>query len=297
MSLANPNVAFKQQFHDTYRDALAQRDCRFAPATVDRGMIEGTSFTINSLGVTEMKPVTGRYQDKTPQSLDHNTRVVYMADYDATVVVDGFDIPKLSADPSFKYPGLLADASNRLKDKVIYRALLDPVVQKTGENAFGTVSLPSAQIILAGATAFTKAKAIFARSLFRKNECDNQNGEQLYIAYNDDMVRQILADTTLTSADHIATQMLQAGEIARNWLGFTWVPYQALDNGAGGSSEARTVAWAKSGVEIGMGINFKTDVSENKQKRGHPTEAYGWLSLGAGRQDEKKVVAIDFLRA
>lgn len=53
---------------------------------------------------------------------------------------------------------------------------------------------------------------------------------------------------------------------------------------------------AKSGVEIGMGINFKTDVSENKAKRGHPTEAYGWLSLGAGRQDEKKVVAIDFLR-
>lgn len=296
MSLANPPVAFKQQFHDSYRDALAQRDCRFAKASVDRGMIEGSSFTINSLGTTEMKAVTGRYQDKTPQSLDHNTRVVYMADYDATIVVDGFDVPKLSADPSFKYPGLLADASNRLKDKVIYRALLDAVVTKSGENSFSTTTLPAGQIVLAGGTAFTKAKAIFARSLFRKNECDEQNGEQLYISYNDEMVRQILADTTLTSSDFMAVQMLQSGKVAENWMGFTWVPYQALDNGAGGSSEARTVAWAKSGVEIGMGINFKTDVSENKQKRGHPTEAYGWLSLGAGRQDEKKVVAIDFLR-
>ena len=110
------------------------------------------------------------------------------------------------------------------------------------------------------------------------------------------MVRQILADTTLTSSDFMAVQMLQSGKVAENWMGFTWVPYQALDNGAGGSTEARTVAWAKSGVEIGMGINFKTDVSENKAKRGHPTEAYGWISLGAGRQDEKKVVAIDFLR-
>lgn len=296
MSLANPPVAFKQQFHDSYRDALAQRDCRFAKASVDRGMIEGSSFTINSLGTTEMKAVTGRYQDKTPQSLDHNTRVVYMADYDATIVVDGFDVPKLSADPSFKYPALLADASNRLKDKVLYRALLDAVVTKSGENTFSTTSLPVGQIVLAGGTAFTKAKAIFARSLFRKNECDEQNGEQLYISYNDEMVRQILADTTLTSSDFMAVQMLQSGKVAENWMGFTWVPYQALDNGAGGSSEARTVAWAKSGVEIGMGINFKTDVSENKQKRGHPTEAYGWLSLGAGRQDEKKVVAIDFLR-
>lgn len=296
MSLANPPVAFKQQFHDSYRDALAQRDCRFAKASVDRGMIEGSSFTINSLGTTEMKAVTGRYQDKTPQSLDHNTRVVYMADYDATIVVDGFDIPKLSADPSFKYPGLLSDASNRLKDKVIYRALLDAVVTKSGENTFSTTTLPAGQIVLAGGTAFTKAKAIFARSLFRKNECDEQNGEQLYIAYNDEMVRQILADTTLTSSDFMAVQMLQSGKVAENWMGFTWVPYQALDNGAGGGTEARTAAWAKSGVEIGMGINFKTDVSENKAKRGHPTEAYGWLSLGAGRQDEKKVVAIDFLR-
>lgn len=296
MSLANPPVAFKQQFHDSYRDALAQRDCRFAKASVDRGMIEGSSFTISSLGTTEMKAVTGRYQDKTPQSLDHNTRVVYMADYDATIVVDGFDIPKLSADPSFKYPGLLADASNRLKDKVIYRALLDAVVTKSGENTFSTTTLPAGQIVLADGTAFTKAKAIFARSLFRKNECDEQNGEQLYIAYNDEMVRQILADTTLTSSDFMAVQMLQSGKVAENWMGFTWVPYQALDNGAGGRTEARTVAWAKSGVEIGMGINFKTDVSENKAKRGHPTEAYGWLSLGAGRQDEKKVVAIDFLR-
>jgi hypothetical protein len=296
MSLANPPVAFKQQFHDSYRDALAQRDCRFAKASIDRGMIEGSSFTINSLGTTEMKAVTGRYQDKTPQSLDHNTRVVYMADYDATIVVDGFDIPKLSADPSFKYPGLLADASNRLKDKVIYRALLDAVVTKSGENTFSTTTLPAGQIVVAGGTAFTKAKAIFARSLFRKNECDEQNGEQLFMAYNDEMVRQILADTTLTSSDFMAVQMLQSGKVAENWMGFTWVPYQALDNGAGGGTEARTVAWAKSGVEIGMGINFKTDVSENKAKRGHPTEAYGWLSLGAGRQDEKKVVAIDFLR-
>ena len=297
MSLANPTVAFKQQFHDSYRDALAQRDSRFSKAVIDRGMIEGTSFTINSLGTTEMKPVTGRYQDKTPQTLDNGTRVVYMADYDATIVVDAFDIPKLAADPSMKYPGLLAEASNRLKDKVIYRALLDAVVTKTSETGFGTTSLPAGQIVLAGGTAFTKAKAIFARSLFRKNEADEQNGEQLFISYDDNMVRQILADTTLTSSDFMAVQMLQSGKVADNWLGFTWIPYQALDNGAGGALEARTVAWAKSAVEIGMGINFKTDVSENKAKRGHPTEAYGWLSLGAGRQDEKKVVAIDFLKS
>lgn len=296
-SLQNPTAAFKQQFHDSFIDALAQRESRFSPCVVDRGTISGSSFTINSLGTTEMEAVTGRYEDKRPATLSNGTRVVYMNDFDRTLVVDSFDVPKLSADPSYKYPGLLRDAANRLKDKVIYRALLDTVIEKTSETGFGSSSMPAGQTIVAGGTAFTKAKVIFARSLFRKNECDNENGEDLFIAYNDDMVRQILADTTLTSSDFMATQMLQNGEVAKNWLGFTWVPYQSLDNGAGGAGEARTAAWAKSAVHIGMGINFKTHVGENTQKRGHPTEAYAMLSLGAGRQDEKKVVVIDFLRA
>ena len=57
------------------------------------------------------------------------------------------------------------------------------------------------------------------------------------------------------------------------------------------------MAWCKSGVQFGTGIDVRTDVDTNKAKRGHPTEVYGWLSLGATRQDEKKVVAIDFTAA
>lgn len=297
MSLANPSLAFKQQFHDSFTEALAQKESRLQSAVVDRGQISGSSFTINTLGTTEMEQVTTRYEDKHTGNLDNGVRVAYMSDYDRNLVVDAFDVPKLSADPSYKYSGLLVEAANRRKDKTIYRALLDPVVTKSGETTFSTSSLPAGQIILAGGTAFSKAKLIFARSLFRANECDNENGEQLFITYDDNMVRQIMADTTLTSGDYMAVQMLQSGQVAQNWMGFTWVPYQALDNGAGGATERRSVAWAKSAVHYGTGIETKTRVGENTQKRGHPTEAYAWMSLGAGRQDEKKVVAIDFLTA
>lgn len=297
MSLKNPTAAFRQQFHDSFADSLAQKESRLQSAVVDRGMISGSSFTINTIGTTEMEAVTGRYEDKRVSELDNNTRVAYMADFDKAIAVDGFDIPKLAADPSFKYTGLLTEAANRRKDRTIYRALLDPVIQKTGETTMGSVALPSSQIIVAGGTAFTKAKAIFARSLFRANECDTENGEELFILYDDNMVRQILSDTQLTSSDFMATQMLQSGQVAKNWLGFNWIPYQLLDAGAGGALEARTVAWAKSAVHLGVGIETKTDIGENKAKRGHPVEAYGWMSLGAGRQDEKKVVAIDFLKA
>lgn len=290
-----PTAAFKQQFHDAFEAALAQKESRLQGTVMDRGQISGSSFTINTLGTTEMEAVTGRYQDKNPAELDNNTRLVYMADFDRTLVVDGFDIPKLAADPSYKFAGLLVEAANRRKDKTIYRALIDDVVTKTGESSFSTASLPASQKIVAGGTAFTKAKALLVRKLFRANECDQENGEQLYMLYDSNMVAQILADTTLTSADFMSVQMLQDGKVATNWLGFTWLPYEQLDNGAGGATERKTVAYAKSGVHMGTGLTVKTEVGENKQKRGHPVEAYGWMSLGAGRQDEKKVVTIDFL--
>lgn len=292
-----PTAAYKQQFHDAFIEALAQKESRLQGTVVDRGMISGSSFTINSIGTTEMEAVTNRYEDKRVTELENGTRVVYMSDFDKLLAVDGFDIPKMAADPSYKYVDLLVAAANRRKDKTIYRALLDSVVTKTGETSFGTSSLGSDQIILAGGTGFTKAKVIFARSQFRKNECDTENGEELFILYDDNVVRAVLADTTLTSSDFMAVQMLQTGQVAKNWLGFTWIPYQGLDAGAGGASESRTVAYAKSAVHFGTGIDAKTEVGQNKAKRGHPTEAYAWMSIGAGRQDEKKVIAIDFVEA
>ena len=287
-------TAFKQQFHDGYLDALQQRDSRFQAAVVDRGTISGSSFTTNNIGLVEAREVTGRYQDKTAQEVAHETRIAYMADYDiGPIVVDAFDLAKLVADPTYKYRDLLIAASNRRKDKTIYRALLDGSLTRTSEGgAITSTSIPAAQQIAAGGTGMTKAKIIQAKTLFRKNESDEYNEEELFMAYDDVMLRQILADTTLTSADFMAGRMLQEGKLMDRWLGFRWLPYQALDVPAGNTS--RTVAWAKSCLQFGTGIAVKTDVSENKTKRGHPTEVYGWLSLGATRQDEKKVVQIDF---
>lgn len=300
MSTSNTiTTAFKQQFHDTFVHALQQKESRFQGSVMDRGMIQGSSFTTNNVGLVEAREVTGRYQDKQAQDVLHETRIAYMADYDiGPLVVDGFDLAKLVADPTFKYSELLVAAANRRKDKTAYRAMLDGSLTRTTEG--GTVSstaLPAGQIILAGAAGFTKTKLLQALALYRTNEADAMNGEQLYMAYNSTMVRQILADTTLTSADFMATKMLMAGQVAENWAGFTWIPYEALDAGAGGGTEKRTVSWCKSGIQFGTGIDVRTDVDQNKNKRGHPTEVYGWLSLGATRQDEKKVVAIDFTNA
>ena len=292
---ASITTAFKQQFHDTFIHALQSRQSYFQKTVVDRGMIGGSSFTVNNIGSGAMREVTGRYQDKTAQEIDHSTRIAYMADYDAgPYPVDAFDLPKLVADPTYKYVELILAAAERQKDIIIYRAALDGSLTRSVEGGSVTsTALPAAQQIAAGGTGLTKAKVILAKSLFRKNKADSryEPGTKLYIAYNSDSVRQILSDTTLTSADFMASKFLENGEMG-NWCGFEWIPYEELDVPA--ANTARTIAWSSTAIHFGTGIGVKTDVSENKSKRGHPTEAYGVLSLGATRQDEKKVVQIDF---
>lgn len=110
---------------------------------------------------------------------------------------------------------------------MIYRALLDTVLRKTSDTgAYAPVALPASQKIVAGGTGMTKAKLIAAKAMFRRNECDEQNGEGLFITYNADMLTQILSDTTLTSADFMAVKMLQEGAVSGNWLGFKWLAYE-----------------------------------------------------------------------
>lgn len=294
---ASPTIttAFRTQFDDSYRLALQQMTSMFSGTVVNRGMIDGSNFTVNNTGSVEAKEVTGRYQDKQAQNPDHSTRLVYMTDYDiGPIPIDAFDLAKLTADPKSKYVQMLYAASMRRTDKTIYRALLDGALTRSAEGATPTLTtIPAGQQIAAGGTGLSKAKVIQAKALFRKNKADAKYnpGVKLYLAYNGDAVRQILSDTTLTSADFLAVRMLEQGEIA-NWCGFEWIPYEDLDVPA--ANTARTVAWQSTAVEFGTGINTKTDISENKNKRGHPTECYAWMSQGAVRQDELKVVQIDY---
>ncbi|MDN0108929.1 phage capsid protein [Yersinia rochesterensis] len=298
---ANKNMitaAFVQQFHDSFEIASQQKDSRLQAAVHDRGMITGASFTINDMGTIEMNAITTRFGDTVWDVPEAGTRNALMADYGVFVPVEKRDLRKLIAEPQGPYLQLTLSATNRKKDDVIYRALLDPVPRKVENNGeYTNVALPAAQKILAGGTGMTKAKLIAAKAMFRRNECDEQNGEELYIAYNADMLTQILSDTTLTSADFMAVKMLQEGALAGNWLGFRWIAYEKLDSVTDtGVTTKTTVAWAKTAVHFGTGAEYNTDIGPRRDKN-NTIQISVDASYGAGRANEQKVVSIAFVVA
>ena len=297
--MANENkitAAFVQQFHDNYELASAQNESRLLKTVVNRGRIQGESFTINDMGQVEMTASGARFGDTTWTIPDAGVRTALMADFDLFIPIESRDIPKLKAHPNDKYIKLLYNARNRKIDDIIYQAAVGTVSRKVvadnGAATTSNVALPAGQLILSGAGTL-KQKIIKAKALFRKNECDEHNGEQLYIVYTSSMLESILGDTTLTSADFMAGKMIQEGGVGGKWMGFNWIPYEKLNQGAV-AGELRTVAYAGSAIHFGDAAITDFDITTRADKK-NIKQVGGVHSFGAGRANENKVVAIDFV--
>lgn len=281
-------AAFVQQWDASIRQQAQQAESRLMKAVTDRGTITGDGFTINNLASIEMEENTVRHGDTDWGDPNHTNRIATMKDFYRALPLDRNDIPKMIVNPvtGGDYMSTLMKAKNRKIDQVIYAALGGTINSKDGGTSY---TLPSSQKIAHGSTGFTKTKIIQARSIFRANECDEENGEELFMMYNDQSLQDILADTTLTSADYMAVQMLQSGTLAGKWMGFKWIPYQGLTLS---SSTYYAYAWAKSGLHFGKGYE-----EGNVTRRGDKKDLYQVsmaASYGAGRQDDYKVVEIAF---
>lgn len=299
MPIVNENkitAAFVQQFHDNYELASQQNESRLLKTVVNRGKIVGESFTINDMGQVEMAASGARFGDTNWTIPDAGTRSVLMNDFDLFIPIESRDIPKLKAHPNDKYIKLLYNAKNRKIDDIVYQAAIGTISRKSvADNGTATTTptaLPAGQIILSGFGTL-KQKIIKAKSIFRKNEADEHNGEQLYILYTSDMLSSILGDTTLTSADFMAGKMLQDGGVGGKWMGFNWIPYEKLSQGAA-VGELRTVAYCGSAIHFGEADITGFDITTRSDKK-NIKQVGGVHSLAAGRANEKKVVAIDFV--
>lgn len=299
MPIVNENkitAAFVQQFHDNYELASQQNESRLLKTVVNRGKIVGESFTINDMGQVEMAASGARFGDTAWTIPDAGTRSVLMNDFDLFIPIESRDIPKLKAHPNDKYIKLLYNAKNRKVDDIIYQAAISTINRKSvADNGTATTTataLPASQIILSGFGTL-KQKIVKAKSIFRKNEADEHNGEQLYILYTSDMLSSILGDTTLTSADFMAGKMLQDGGVGGKWMGFNWIPYEKLSQGAA-VGELRTVAYCGSAIHFGEADITGFDITTRSDKK-NIKQVGGVHSLAAGRANEKKVVAIDFV--
>lgn len=275
--------AFVQAFSSNFMHLAQQQESRLASrVTVESGIV-GDSKKMSRIGSTAAQKKTTRHGDTPLIETPHSTRWVDLDDYEWADLVDSLDKKKMLADPTSDYTKAGVAAMNRSKDKVIYDA-----ARGTARTLSGTQALTSAQKIAHGSAGLTKAKIIQAKKIFRGNEADEENGESLHFQYTDLALEDVMSDTSLTSSDFTNVMMLQSGTLKGRWMGFEWVPYQQTSNDG---TTYYLIAWAKSGVVLGVGAEITTRLSERADKS-YAMQPYASMSLGAVRMEEAKVVEI-----
>lgn len=282
--MGNITEAFVQAFADNFLHVAQQSTSRLENAVLLEPNIVGTSKSINRLGQRTAQRRTTRHGDTPINDQDHSTRYVDLFDWEDGDMLDDEDKIRMLVDPQSDYVKAMVAALNRAKDDVIISAALG-----NSRSSAGNVALSSGQKIANGGTGLTKAKIITARKLFRANEADDLAGEELYFAYTDDELEDVLSDTTLTSADFMAVKALQEGNINTKWCGFNWIPTQRVPESGGVRS---CFAWAKSGITLGIGKDITRKIGEDPGK-GFNVRIYAKMSLGAVRVEEEKVVQVD----
>ncbi|MNJ17902.1 hypothetical protein D3C77_121930 [compost metagenome] len=275
--------AFVQQFADNFMHVAQQKMSRLESTVTIEPNIVGMSKSINRLGQRTAQRRTQRHGDTPLNDQPHSTRYVDLYDWEDGDMVDDQDKIRMLVDPTSDYVKAMVQSMNRAKDDVIISSLGGP-----SRSTSGNILLPASQKIAVGGTGLTKTKIIQAKKIFRLNEADEEAGEELYMVYHANALTDILADTTLTSADFMSVKMLQEGTLKGTWMGFRWIPSERLPK-AGATRFC--YAYAKSGVTLGKGKEITTKVGEDPGKAFN-VRIYAKQSLGSVRVEEEKVVEI-----
>lgn len=277
--------AFVTQFSANFYHLSQQMESRLESKVVVESGIVGESKKMNRIGATAAQKKTTRHGDTPLIETPHSTRYIDLDDYEWADLVDDMDKKKMLADPASDYLKAGVAAMNRSKDDVIIAAM-----NGSARSSSGTVALPSAQKIAHGSAVLTKAKLVAARKNFRVNECDGENGEELYIAYSADQLEDLLTDTTMTDTQYNTVLSMMSGDIPKGQklFGFGVVPTERITND--GTSDL-VLAWAKSGVALGIGKEITTRLTERADKS-YAMQPYACMSLGAVRIEDAKVMQI-----
>lgn len=278
-------TAFVQQYTTNVQLLLQQRGSKLREFCTMGSYTGKAAKAVEQIGAVTAQKKTSRHSDTPLISTPHDARWVFPEDFEWADMIDDQDKLRMLIDPTSPYAMNGAYALGRSLDDLIIAAALGTA--KTGEN--GSTDTPFAtgtQQIAVGGTGLTVAKLRQAKRILAANEVDIAN-DPLYIAVTAQQIDDLLGTTEVTSADFNSVKALVQGDVD-SFMGFKFVQIERLPTSGG---DRQCIAWAKSGMHVGMWNDINTKITERADKS-YATQVYVKGTFGATRTDEKKVVEI-----
>ncbi len=279
---------------------VQQKDSRLS-GLVQTGNHSGEKASpVDQIGKIEMQDVTDRFAPIGRVDSPLSRRWVFPISSDLPQLLDTFDALKLLLDPKSQYVQNAVMAANRRKDRHIISNFFADAA--TGVNAgttetFGTTVTTSAgqnvSVSIGGTTSgMNVAKLKEGKRRLMEADVDLDT-EEVYCAITANEHDDLLNEIQVISTDFNDKPVLVDGKVTR-FLGVRFIHTQLLTTGTDDAAGTSTQVpmWVKRGMYFGNWQTQTTDISQRKDLKGLPWQAYVMMTGGATRLEKERVIRI-----
>ncbi len=289
MSGTTIDTTYVQAYKNNVELILQQKGSRLRKAVWEDTYQGQSGMAITQVRKSEAVTRISRHSDTPLIGTGHDSRWVFPQFKEWADMIDKLDKIKMLVDPQNAYVQSAAAALGRAMDREIITAALADA--KTGNNggtttAFDTTN-QSVSINVGGASSgLNLAKLRETKRLLRRNEVDMD--DELYFIMTSKQMDELLAETQIVSLDYQTKPILEDGDITR-FMGFNFIVTELLETDTSG--DRLCLAWAKSGMHMGMWGDIETKIDPRVDKS-YNVQVYAAAQFGATRVQEGKVVKI-----
>jgi hypothetical protein len=290
---------YTTQFSTNIELKLQQMGSKLRGLTNEGFHVGKQASPINQVGAIALKAPAGRFAPKNRTDADFTRRWVFPQDGEIDQLIDSFDELKTISDPKGKYVENAAMAVGRAWDDAIIAAAFGTA--QIGADAGGlsaetfntgpTVGNVGFQVVSnfgsSAASGLTVAKIIEARRVLRHYHVDIEN-DPLTLVIGSQQEADLLNQVQVVSTEFNDRPVLSDGMV-KKFLGFNIVVSERLQTA---SNLRNIIAYAKSGMYLGMWKDTVNRVSIRNDLSSEPYDLFTQASYGATRTQPGKVLQI-----
>lgn len=282
---------YVSQFSSNVNLLLQQKGSKLREAVMVGSHVGKQASPVDQFAPIAMQAVTGRFEAMGRVDAAVDRRWVFPSDFDLPQMIDSFDKLRLLTDPQSAYVQNAVYAAGRKMDQLILAAING--TNYTGVAGGTSTVLPSAQKVLVtegGANSgLNVAKLKAGIKLLMAADID-MGAEQIYCVIKAKQHDNLLNEIQVISQDFNwgDRPVLKEGRIQR-FLGINFIHSELVESS---STSDLVPLFCKSGVHLGIWNDITTDISQRKDLQGLPWQAYVYMTAGATRLEEEKVVQI-----
>jgi len=285
-------TAFVEQYSANVMHLSQQKGSRLRPA-VSSETVTGKNAFFEQIGSTTARVRPSRHADTPQIDTPHARRRVSLVDYDWADLIDNEDRVRMLIDPTSPYAQAAGFAMGRAMDELIISAADGTAytgVDGSTATAFDTSNIVDVQVGSGSPAAdvgLNVAKLRAAKEILDANEVNPE--ESRFIVLNAKQLKNLLAETEVTSSDFNVVKALVQGEVD-TFMGFKFIRTELI--GVDGNADQKVLFFGQEGIKLAVGSNPMARISERADKN-HATQVFYSMCIGATRMEEKKVGYIE----